>query len=96
MGGSYDGRKYWTMPGGRVYIHSPDYDSQFRYDISWDWFMPVWKKLSQIKPKKYPTTFNILKSGISNAILSNDTPAEAAKLLAEAITWLNTIKNENK
>jgi hypothetical protein len=45
MGGVYDGKKYWEFPNGRILIHAPNYDSQFKYHTSWDWIMPVVGKI---------------------------------------------------
>lgn len=67
-----------------------------RYHRDWNWFMSAWNKwraqkiLLIVNYHKWLSYHNKIKE----AILTNDTPLEASRVLADGVRWLKSIEKQ--
>ncbi len=67
--------------------------TQMKYDSSWDWLMPVYRKTAEIglwmMTNGYDKAWIEKGKEIEYAILTEETPQRAATLIAQLIEWYN-------
>jgi len=63
------------------------------YHTDWNWLMSVWHKFMTMRPEGDSGFFyDGFCVKISQCILQDPTPSAAASLLAQAITWIESLK----
>jgi len=93
----YQSGKYPNLPN-RLHSIKSDYEydvdiSHLKYHADWNWLMPVWHKFMTMRPEGDSGFFyDGFCVKISQCILQDPTPSAAASLLAQAITWIESLK----